>query len=56
MIWQDWAGKFDGKWRQQPEVSGGGFVFDSGAHMLNTVADLAGEEFTDVWALFETGG
>jgi predicted dehydrogenase len=28
-------------------------VFDSGAHMLNTVADLAGEEFTDVWALFD---
>ena len=53
VIWQDWAGQFDGKWRQQPEVSGGGFVFDSGAHMLNTVADLAGEEFTDVWALFD---
>ena len=56
VIWQDWAGKFAGEWRQQPEVSGGGFVFDSGAHMLNTVADLAGEEFTDVWALFDNHG
>ena len=28
-------------------------MFDSGAHMLNTVADLAGEEFTDIWALFD---
>lgn len=53
VIWQDWAGKSAGTWRQQPEVSGGGFVFDTGAHMLNTVADLAGEEFTDVWAVFD---
>ena len=25
-------------------LSGGGFLFDTGAHMLNTVADLAGED------------
>ena len=31
-------------------------MFDSGAHMLNTVSDLAGEDFTDVWALFENNG
>ena len=56
VIWQNWVGLSDGTWRQQPEVSGGGFVFDSGAHMLNTVADLAGEEFTDVSALFDNHG
>ena len=26
-------------------MSGGGFLFDTGAHMLNTVSDLAGEDF-----------
>ena len=27
-----------GTWRQVPALSGGGFLFDTGAHMLNTVA------------------
>ncbi len=39
-----------GTWRQVPELSGGGFLFDTGAHMLNTVADLAGEDVTEVAA------
>ena len=51
-IWQSWGPGTTGKWRQVPEISGGGFMFDTGAHLLNTVADLAGEEFVDVaaWA------
>ena len=54
VIWQDWGGLFtEDSWRVNPEMSGGGFVFDSGAHLLNTVSDLAGEEFAEVWALFD---
>ena len=53
VVWQDWAASQAGKWREQPEISGGGFVFDTGAHMLNTISDLAGQEFTDVWAVFD---
>ncbi len=49
-IWQDWQDIADGTWRANPAISGGGFLFDSGAHMLNTVADLAGEEFQEVAA------
>lgn len=49
-IWQDWHDIADGTWRANPAISGGGFLFDSGAHMLNTVADLAGEEFREVAA------
>ncbi len=49
-IWQSWGPGTTGKWRQVPEISGGGFMFDTGAHMLNTVADLAGEEFVEVAA------
>ena len=50
VVWQDWATLTEGTWRQQPALSGGGFLFDTGAHMLNTVSDLAGEDFADVAA------
>jgi predicted dehydrogenase len=49
-IWQGWRHATIGTWRQQPELSGGGFMFDTGAHMLNTVADLAGQNFVEVAA------
>ena len=49
-IWQNWRAFCDGTWRQQPELSGGGFMFDTGAHMLNTICDLAGEDFKEVGA------
>ena len=51
-IWQGWGPGTSGKWRQVPAISGGGFMFDTGAHLLNTIADLAGEDFVDVaaWA------
>ncbi len=56
VVWQDWATLTEGTWRQQPELSGGGFLFDTGAHMLNTVSDLAGEDFADVAAWLEDDG
>ena len=54
-MWQDWATNTAGSWRQ-PGASGGGFLFDTGAHMLNTVTDLAGEDFTEVAAWQEDDG
>ena len=56
VVWQNWATLTDGTWRQQPDLSGGGFLFDTGAHMLNTVADLAGEDFAEVAAWLEDDG
>jgi predicted dehydrogenase len=53
-VWQDWGPNTVGTWRQDPPISGGGFLFDTGAHMLNTVVDLAGEEFMDVAAWLDT--
>ena len=50
LVWQDWAERTVGTWRQDPAISGGGFLFDTGAHMLNTVADIAGEEIAEVAA------
>ncbi len=55
-VWQSWGPGTTGKWRQDPKISGGGFMFDTGAHLLNTVADLAGEEFVEVAAWTDNNG
>jgi predicted dehydrogenase len=55
-VWQNWRGLTQGAWRQRPEIAGGGFLFDTGAHMLNTVADLAGEDIVQVAAWLENRG
>lgn len=52
-IWEDWAKKYSGQWKQDPEISGGGFMFDTGAHMMNTVCMLAGTEFDRVSAFMD---
>jgi len=55
-VWQNWGNLTEGAWRQIPEIAGGGFMFDTGAHMLNTVVDLAGEEFIEVRAWLDNRG
>lgn len=55
-VWQNWKGNTTGTWRQIPEVAGGGFLFDTGAHMLNTAVDLAGEPAVEVMALLDNRG
>lgn len=55
-VWQDWGPNTVGTWRQVPALAGGGFLFDTGAHMLNTVVDLAGEEFAEVAAWLDDNG
>jgi len=52
IVWQNWGGNTIDTWRQEPAISGGGFLFDTGAHLLNTVSDLAGEDFSEVAAWF----
>jgi predicted dehydrogenase len=56
LVWQDWHAHSAGTWRQDPAMSGGGFLFDTGAHMLNTVTDLAGEDVVEVAAWLEDDG
>lgn len=55
-VWQNWGALTQGSWRQQPSLSGGGFLFDTGAHMLNTLSDLAGEDFVEVAAWLDNNG
>jgi predicted dehydrogenase len=56
LVWQDWGPITANTWRQEPALSGGGFLFDTGAHLLNTIADLAGEDFSEVAAWFVHNG
>jgi predicted dehydrogenase len=55
-VWQNWKLLTTGAWRQDPVMSGGGFLFDTGAHMLNTVTDLVGEDFVEVAAWLDNRG
>jgi predicted dehydrogenase len=55
-VWQGWGPGTVGTWRQDPKISGGGFMFDTGAHMLNTIADLVGEDFGQVAAWLDNYG
>lgn len=55
-IWEDWADTYTGHWKQVPAISGGGFMFDTGAHMMNTVSMLCGQEFDKVAAMMSNKG
>jgi predicted dehydrogenase len=55
-IWEDWAYRYEGHWKQKPELSGGGFMFDTGAHMMNTVCLLADAEFERISAYASNRG
>lgn len=56
MIWESWSSNYNGHWKQQPEISGGGFMFDTGAHMMNTVCLLANSDFESVSAYMNSRG
>jgi predicted dehydrogenase len=55
-VWEGWQNDKIGHWKKDPAISGGGFMFDTGAHMMNTVSDLAGEDFVQVGAWLNTHG
>jgi len=50
-IWENWSSRYEGHWKQRSELSGGGFMFDTGAHMMNTVCLLADSDCEQVSAL-----
>jgi predicted dehydrogenase len=52
-VWQAWEQGTRGLWRQEPKISGGGYMFDTGAHLLNTTTDLLGEPFFEVAAFID---
>jgi predicted dehydrogenase len=55
-IWEGWANNYAGHWKQKPAISGGGFMFDTGAHLMNTVCLLADAEFVRLCAFANRRG
>lgn len=45
---QGWLAATQGKWRQDPAISGGGMIYDSGAHVLNGIMWLMNEPVVQV--------
>ena len=56
VVWQNWGVNTVNTWRQIPNIAGGGFLFDTGAHLLNTTVDLAGEDVAEVAAYLDNQG
>jgi predicted dehydrogenase len=52
-ISQNWAAQTADTWRQNPALSGGGFVCDTGAHLLNSVMWLMNDPVTEVSAVLD---
>ncbi len=55
-VWENWASLYAGQWKQESEVSGGGFMFDTGAHLMNTVLTIADSDFSRVAAFMNGRG
>ena len=53
---QHWRNATVGTWRQIPEISGGGFLFDTGSHAVNTMIDLAGSDVAALSAIQDNRG
>jgi predicted dehydrogenase len=56
VVWQNWGVNTVNTWRQIPAIAGGGFLVDTGAHLLNTTVDLAGEDVAEVAAYLDNQG
>ncbi|MFP4383833.1 MAG: Gfo/Idh/MocA family protein [Spirochaetia bacterium] len=53
---QNWKTLTAGSWRQDPEVSGGGQIVDSGAHLAHSILSLAGADPEEVFAYSANNG
>ncbi|SDQ15935.1 Gfo/Idh/MocA family oxidoreductase [Pseudovibrio sp. Tun.PSC04-5.I4] len=52
LVSENWSGLYEGHWKQKPEISGGGFLLDTGSHALNAIIDVAGCGIESVSAQF----
>jgi len=55
-ITQNWNRNQRGTWRQDPKLSGGGFAYDSGAHLFNAMLYLPNLRARQVFALVDNRG
>lgn len=50
---QDWRNGTKGRWRQEPALSGGGQMYDSGAHLFNSLVWLVEQDVAEVQAFVD---
>lgn len=55
-VWEGWRDRYRGNWKQVPALSGGGFLFDTGSHLMNAVISVTGRRFDCVAAHIRTLG
>ena len=53
---QNWMKLTEGTWRQQPELSGGGQAYDSGAHLLNSLCWSVESDIAEVFTFLDNRG
>jgi len=53
---QNWKDSQVGKWRQDPALSGGGMLYDSGAHILNSLIWTVEQPVDSVQAFVDNSG
>lgn len=53
---QGWLTGTKGKWRQDPALSGGGQMYDSGAHLLNAIMWLVNSPIVEVGCFYDRCG
>lgn len=53
---QNWLRYTNGTWRQNPDLSGGGQVYDSGAHLINSICWSVESDIDEVFAWVDRKG
>jgi len=53
---QNWKKGTTGSWRQDPALSGGGQMYDSGAHMFNSLVWSVEQQISEVFAFVDNLG
>lgn len=52
-VTQDWINEVDGSWKADPDLSGGGQLYDTGSHLVDSVLWITGLDPTSVTAQME---
>lgn len=55
-VWEDWQDRYGTSWKQVPKLSGGGFLFDTGSHLMNAVLQVSGLSYERVSAALNARG
>ena len=55
-VWENWSSHYSNHWKQQAAISGGGFMFDTGAHVLNTVSLMCSADINQLAAFVDNRG